>query len=565
MAAATIMVTSPSSLLGGEMAGNEAERATTSKSGHSTPKSDPSVQAEEHTISLDLGDNNHKESEPRQQQVKQDSQSSQSSSEKPTEFSDTTKKPPRMSSVDDYTMLPEGYIPKDEDIICSWARQNHSHPGNEKFRIMINEYAPTYLNVSTKYQKSEVIAKIVAEVRSKSPGGGFVKKDFYSNRWFEVGDEKARDKVGHAIRKAAVGLGKKLHGNKRQQQSLAKRRLKNKTGDFDQVNALNMNMNMNTSDYINKAALMNGMNLDNGFSGLSNDISLSSMNMNMNMNMSALNNLAGRNPLMGVPSMRNTSGLMGAMGMNGVGMGMNSIAPMSYSRELEEMLVMNRLRSEVTSPADSSVLGSLYGNGKPTVDSGGLSGLNMMAGMDDSAMLEELQRRRLRLDAAAKKEEAINMLRESDQMTRWADQNTNNNKPSLNDSTMDFNNNSSGLNGMNGGGLVSNRTNSAIGFMGMPALGGASGNLDNMNPNNLDSMSTSTLLSKLASGNAKMSDQLFMQGASNLGNNNSMANSLINLNNNLGSTNDSMGDCTVQLPISSNGLGAQSLNQIREQ
>ena len=61
---------------------------------------------------------------------------------------------------------------------------------------MINEYASTYLNVSTKYQKSEVIAKIVAEVRSKSPGGGFVKKDFYSNRWYEVGDEKARDKVG---------------------------------------------------------------------------------------------------------------------------------------------------------------------------------------------------------------------------------------------------------------------------------------------------------------------------------------------------------------------------------
>lgn len=61
---------------------------------------------------------------------------------------------------------------------------------------MINEYAPTYLNVSTKYQKSEVIAKIVAEVRRKSPGGGFVKKDFYSNRWYEVGDEKARDKVG---------------------------------------------------------------------------------------------------------------------------------------------------------------------------------------------------------------------------------------------------------------------------------------------------------------------------------------------------------------------------------
>jgi len=539
MAAAVVMVTSPSSLLGGDTTVNEIDRAIALKSDPSAPKPESNIQAE------DLVDNNRNE-----KQARSGSESSQSSTEKPMEFNDTNKKPPRMSSVDDYTMLPEGYVPKDEDVICSWARQNHSHPGNEKFRIMINEYASTYLNVSTKYQKSEVIAKIVAEVRSKSPGGGFVKKDFYSNRWFEVGDEKARDKVGHAIRKAAVGLGKKLHGNKRQPQSLAKRRLKNKAGDFDQMNA--MNMNMNASDFMNKAALMNGMNLDNGFSGLSNDMGMSSMNMNMNMG--ALNNMSGRNPLMGVPNMRTSSGIVGAMGMNGVGMGMNSMAPMNYSRELEEMLVMNRLRSEVAAPGDSSLLGSLYGNVKPSGDSGGLSGLNIMAGMDDSAMLEELQRRRMRLDAAAKKEEAINMLRESNQMSRWAEQNNNNNnKPSLNDPSMDFNNNPSGLNGMNGGGLGSNRTNSGIGFMGSA----------NMNSNNLDSLTTSTLLSKLASGNAKMSDQLFMQGASNFGNNNSMANSLMNLNNNLGATNDYMGDNNGQL--SNNGLGQQSLNQIREQ
>jgi len=561
MAAAAVMVSSPSSLLSGEPSGKEFALPTGSKAVPSVSTSDSIVKSEGNEMKKDSGEKSLDGGEKQDQEVKQES-SIPSKEEKPIEFNDTNKKPPRMSSVDDYTMLPEGYIPKDEDVICSWARQNHSHPGNEKFRIMINEYAPTYLNVSTKYQKSEVIAKIVAEVRSKSPGGGFVKKDFYSNRWFEVGDEKARDKVGHAIRKAAVGLGKKLHGNKRQPQSLAKRRLKNKN-DIDQMNALNMNMNMNlnANDYLNKAALMNGMNLDNGFSGLTNDMGISSMNMNMNMNMSALNNLPGRNPLMGVSNMRNTQGLMGAMGMNGVGMGMNSIGPMSYSRELEEMLVMNRLRSEVASPGtDSSLLGSLYANGKSANDSGGLSGLNMMTGMDDNAMLEELQRRRVRLDAAAKKEEAMNMLRESDQMTRWADQNNNNNKPSLNDNSMDFNNDPSSLNNLsnlNGG----NRTN----FMGMNALGGYSSNMDNLNTNNLDSLSTSTLLSKLASGNTKMSDQFLMQGASNFGNNNGITNPLMNLSNNLGSNNDSAGDATAQLPIANNGLGSQSLNQIREQ
>lgn len=68
--------------------------------------------------------------------------------------------------------------------------------GNERFRIIIEKYAPLYHQVKTKYQKSEVIANVVAEVRKHSPGGGFVKKDFYSGRWFEIGDEKARDKVG---------------------------------------------------------------------------------------------------------------------------------------------------------------------------------------------------------------------------------------------------------------------------------------------------------------------------------------------------------------------------------
>mmetsp|Transcript_55898 Transcript_55898/g.113991 ORF Transcript_55898/g.113991 Transcript_55898/m.113991 type:complete len:535 (+) Transcript_55898:71-1675(+) len=482
------------------------------------------------------------------------------STEKSIELVENTKKPPRMSSVDDYTMLPEGYVPKDEDVICSWARQNHSHPGNEKFRIMINDYAPTYLNVSTKYQKSEVIAKIVAEVRSKSPGGGFIKKDFYSNRWFEVGDEKARDKVGHAIRKAAVGLGKKLQGVKRQPQSaLAKRGLKNK-GEFDDMNVLNMNVN--TGDFFNKAALMNGMNLDKGFTGLSNDMGISPLNMNMNMG--ALNNLSVRNQLVGVPSMRNTSGLMNAMGMNGVGigMGMNS---MSYSRELEEMLVMNRLRSEVNSNPDTSLLGSIYNNGKSSNDSAGMSGLNMMAGMDDSAMIEEFQRRKLRLNAAAKKEEAMNMLWESDQMSRWANQNKNNNKSPLNDHSMDFNANASSLNGISGVGLGSNRSNSTMGLMGMSALGGAQGNMDNINSNNLDSISTTSFLSKLASGNAKMSDQLFMRGASNFGNNNGMTNSLMNLNNNIGSANDVIGDTANQLSHLGNGVGSQSLNQYHDQ
>ena len=125
MAAAAVMVSSPSSILGGEPSGNEMELPSSSKTAQSVSSSDSIIKVQDDTIKKDPGDVSPRDNEKQQQQVKQES-SSQSKTEKPIEFNDSSKKPPRMSSVDDYTMLPEGYVPKDEDVICSWARQNVS-------------------------------------------------------------------------------------------------------------------------------------------------------------------------------------------------------------------------------------------------------------------------------------------------------------------------------------------------------------------------------------------------------------------------------------------------------
>jgi hypothetical protein len=80
--------------------------------------------------------------------------------------------------------------------------------GNKRFRDLIGRYAPHYVTATTKLEKTQVIAAVIDKVRTDSPGGGFVKKDFYSGRWHEIGNEKARDKVGHAIRKAAEDIQK---------------------------------------------------------------------------------------------------------------------------------------------------------------------------------------------------------------------------------------------------------------------------------------------------------------------------------------------------------------------
>jgi hypothetical protein len=73
---------------------------------------------------------------------------------------------------------------------------------------LIDKNAHDYIKVTSKYEKTKVIVAVIETIRCEGPGG-FVKKDFYSGRWYKIGDEKARDKVGHAIRKAAEELEKK--------------------------------------------------------------------------------------------------------------------------------------------------------------------------------------------------------------------------------------------------------------------------------------------------------------------------------------------------------------------
>jgi hypothetical protein len=57
-----------------------------------------------------------------------------------------------------------------------------------------------------------VIATLIDKIRDGSPHGGFVKQDFHSGQWFEIGLERARDKVGHAVRKAADALIRERQG-----------------------------------------------------------------------------------------------------------------------------------------------------------------------------------------------------------------------------------------------------------------------------------------------------------------------------------------------------------------
>jgi hypothetical protein len=90
----------------------------------------------------------------------------------------------------------------EDDVICGRGKQCFQHPGNRKFRDIVEMFLPAYADASCKVEKSIVVSNIVDAVRTSSPNGGFVKQDEVSGHWREVGDRLAREKVGQALRDA---------------------------------------------------------------------------------------------------------------------------------------------------------------------------------------------------------------------------------------------------------------------------------------------------------------------------------------------------------------------------
>jgi len=100
------------------------------------------------------------------------------------------------------TLLPEDFVPGEYDVICGRGRRIFMHPGNVRFRRIVEDCLAEYSNTVTKMEKTFILGDIIAQVRANSPDGGFVKKDAKDGRWYEVGDYLAREKTSQAFRDA---------------------------------------------------------------------------------------------------------------------------------------------------------------------------------------------------------------------------------------------------------------------------------------------------------------------------------------------------------------------------
>lgn len=100
------------------------------------------------------------------------------------------------------TPLAPDFLPGPYDVVCSRGKAAFNHIGNRRFRFMISNHVEKYNKCKSKVDKSLVVIEIVDMIRELSPNGGFCKK---THTYVDVGDNLAREKVGHALREALNG------------------------------------------------------------------------------------------------------------------------------------------------------------------------------------------------------------------------------------------------------------------------------------------------------------------------------------------------------------------------
>jgi len=96
--------------------------------------------------------------------------------------------------------------PHDNDVLCGRGGSINSHPGNERFRQLVEKRKRVYLTARFKREKRLIANSILSEIRSLKPPGRFLAKDTKAGNWRDIGNEKARDKTSQALRENAPSI-----------------------------------------------------------------------------------------------------------------------------------------------------------------------------------------------------------------------------------------------------------------------------------------------------------------------------------------------------------------------
>lgn len=107
--------------------------------------------------------------------------------------------------------LPLGYVPTKLDICSGRGKKNWNLEGNVAFRSYIQTKVSDYIGAQTKIEKTKVVVDILQNLRSQ--GFQFLKEG-KDQRYYDIGDKEARDKVGHSLRDQVTAIKQKVRKDK---------------------------------------------------------------------------------------------------------------------------------------------------------------------------------------------------------------------------------------------------------------------------------------------------------------------------------------------------------------
>jgi len=108
--------------------------------------------------------------------------------------------------------LPDSYQPSDYDVVNGRGKGAYMRPGNKRFRAIVSQYVADYVAAKTKFDKSSVMLMVIDRVKEQDNG----KAKFVTckkGQWYEITDEKAREKVGHCLRETLAALQPEASGS----------------------------------------------------------------------------------------------------------------------------------------------------------------------------------------------------------------------------------------------------------------------------------------------------------------------------------------------------------------
>jgi len=98
--------------------------------------------------------------------------------------------------------LPPNFQPSEHSVIIGKGASISQHSGNKHLRLLAAHVLQSYTECSSRREKTEIVDELLATTKAASPIGAFVKQ-VGVNRWVEVSDKAAREKIGYTLRDLA--------------------------------------------------------------------------------------------------------------------------------------------------------------------------------------------------------------------------------------------------------------------------------------------------------------------------------------------------------------------------